>query len=837
MGVLDMLNRIRNLTPTKEKVTEKVTTAIEERDSEVRTPSPTRANVLAKVEKVLEERPPIEPEVFTKEDVSLKPGQSITVKYENSQGRIVTAGIHANDFARFQNSLIQSGGRIIKIESGDVRQGLLYSAPTTEEYKGTLREHYSKYGTVPKSFKDQFGPPIPMKIGSGVVLPNVPSDIYTTGLTDKYIQLSYETSIGAKGMGVAARELRNMFNEYSTIDWAKANMVFDNPLTAKKESLSWSDLKKDEPSLFLEKTRTGFSVVHDPVKWRNLESERAWKEKDWGYLAGSFFSDVFSPERVEHARRSLFESPAWTPAGSQAWTEYEKGIDRLYASGHYEYHSAFKDKDFLKIGSRVLSSPIGSTLTLYGAGKIFGLASLTSFLSKPVAYVGKHAISRAGLIGGGVTAIGGYQIGKSLLSAHSEGTLDKELGRMALTLPLNIASFYYGYRSGASYTPKTHIVSHKDMGVTVGRRYLFEYPKGTPRFYYGKTGVMSPESAWSFYQGYAPRGRTWWGESEIPQLSEFTQTRTNYLSYKPFQDVTYTSRWGSKFFVETGKGWSPKTSYEPSPFELSTRVWPKPKPFRAYETYYRFFYGQKPLVSIINRPVIIKPFKPFHKTAKDILKPDNSFKGVTTGTGGQQSILKPPKLVTETKTVVKTEKLGDVKLENRFKDLKQVYKTKNIQALKTVSGLSYIPRVSYIPIQLKKTDTKQRKAFYPLYSFKQADAQMQRKKLGKNLIYAPISLQAQAQSFAPVSLQTQLQTQAQRVDIAYIPVSLTKSPNKSVLFPFLPEVTLKGLKPGKDSDLFDKKYRFRKWTSDPFKLPDILKTRTKKRQKPLKIRF
>ena len=94
----------------------------------------------------------------------------------------------------------------------------------------------------------------------------------------------------------------------------------------------------------------------------------------------------------------------------------------------------------------------------------------------------------------------------------------------------------------------------------------------------------------------------------------------------------------------------PRQPYEPSPFEISTKVFPKPKLYRSYETYFFVVAYQKPLFTITKKPVFLKP--PIRKSVKDFVKPPPPDTIIKKGGKGQQIILEPPKVKTVQKDIV-----------------------------------------------------------------------------------------------------------------------------------------------------------------------------------------
>jgi len=274
--------------------------------------------------------------------------------------------------------------------------------------------------------------------------------------------------------------------------------------------------------------------------------------------------------------------------------------------------------------------------------------------------------------------------------------------------------------------PKVEVIQNMIKGDVTAQKYLFRIGN-RPILRYGQKYVMSPRQAWDISMAHAPKGKTWWGESEIPRLDQFTQTRQDYLAWKPAQK-TYTTKWGNKLFVETGAGWQPQTGQRWLP---STKVYPKPKLYRSYETHYVVIDFTPYIMKMKgwDFKIIPKPKKPFIKTVKDVIKPDKVIEknfGMGQGSGRQQTILKPPKL----KTVQK------LKLDTITK-VKGVEIAVPKQLLKPVTRYKYMGTMQKLASKMSMF-----KGLKQAYTVKSTFAQAQA------LRFAPVYATAYAQSYA-----------------------------------------------------------------------------------------
>ena len=409
------------------------------------------------------------------------------------------------------------------------------------------------------------------------------------------------------------------------------------------------------------------------------------------------------------------------------------------------------------------------------------------------------------------------------------------------TIGLQVGSAYLGYKTIQSYKPKWDVkyIQRSNKETLSAQKYLTNIGD-RPLFHYGRklsATRMSPRAAWDMSQAYAPKGETWWGTSDIPRLAQYSQARLDYLSYKPPMK-TYTTRWGNKLFVETGKGWQPQTGKR---FLPSKEVLPKPLPHsRAYQTHYFVVSYNKPL------PIRIFPkSKPFHKSVKDIIKSDKTIeKTFGMGQGSKtQTILKPPKVKTvqklkldtivETKTkslvvpksllkpVVRYKYMGTMQKQiaktHQFKGLKQIYQNKKVVLQKPkMATLTFSSLQKSIQQQVSSQKSKLASESIQKQLLKQSQDKEQSSLLGVIPVSASASLYGQV--YAPVHAQ-QI---ASALDISKVTVpkmkqqQLSKQQNSFLLLP----------DPGfpKRKQIFyqynkiGKKYKYRE-----FKIKDILK--------------
>jgi len=477
-----------------------------------------------------------------------------------------------------------------------------------------------------------------------------------------------------------------------------------------------------------------------------------------------------------------------------------------------------KQKNFAEF---YLTSPMGVIGTSYAGGAIIGkgLGLATATFGTKVG---------AGLrIATGAT-LGGLAVSSSLPSIkRAIDTGDAgELINVGAGFTTAIVSGYAGAKSiMRPSAPKVEVVQNMIKGEITGQKYLFSIGK-RPIFRYGAKQVMTPRQAWDISMAHTPKGRTWWGESEIPRIAQFSKARTDYLNYKPFQNNTYTTRWGNKLFVETGAGWQPQTGKRWLP---STEVYPKPKLYRSYETKFIVIDFTPYIMKMKGWDFKIIPSKPkpFHKTVKDVIKTDKSIekslgigKGQGSGQQQTQTLLKPPKLktvqklkldtITEVKgvkiavpkqllkQVSKYKYMGTMQKQalkmNMFKGLKQAYKVKTnfaqAQALKFApvykSAYAQAFKQAYRFAPALKYD------FAPALKFKQAKMSAFASASLSRQAYATVQLPAMAQASAqmPAFDLSLVQTTQTELKQSY---KKTKLPTNAISTPKTPAFTSKSL--------------------------------------------
>ena len=332
------------------------------------------------------------------------------------------------------------------------------------DYRTRALEHYkTKYretGYIPWRVRQQ-------------IKQQVPSEIYKYRLYPEYTRAVYEQSIGVdtSAKRILEKKYKSEFEKRQTISWAKKNLVFIDPDT--NEEVTFTELKKKEPALYLKKTSKGFIVEYDPVRWQQEENKK--HEGDLGYYILKGISSIFSTERATIAAEQLFGTGE--PTVQEGMVQYYgKRKERYLAESQYRYSQLAAKGDTLGIVLRGVSSPAASIPIAYGIGIGFGVFSQTSLGMTSLATVKGIAVTPTTIVGIGAGSYFAGSVGLSLYDVYSkEGVegLRKSIRDMGVVAPLQVMGFKAGYQAGVVYSPKV-----KAIGRGVIETY---YTKVAPR--------------------------------------------------------------------------------------------------------------------------------------------------------------------------------------------------------------------------------------------------------------------------------------------------------------------------------------------------------------------
>jgi hypothetical protein len=452
-----------------------------------------------------------------------------------------------------------------------------------------------------------------------------------------------------------------------------------------------------------------FKSLPDEEKIRFAEKHYDYKpptpesEKDTGTWWGKAISWFLMP--VSEHYQVLKEQFIGTP--QYGYKEVERQHDVLFTgiqTSEKIYTDLWKSGDWLGIGGRVISSTPGLVSMSFGIGTVTKTFAVSSIGSKKLFNIGLFkksvSVTPSKIVDIGITTGFGTSLGLGGVSAFQQGNIKDWMGTMALSFPL----VYYGYKSSKPVSKpvvgKEVLVKYGEGGYVEavgGRKYIELFGK---QISYGKKIAFIPKRG---TQSFATNIRS---NMLIPVkptgLATYTAIKWGYLPeiFKPQVKIfSLKTNYKQDIFVEPFKKYIPKED------KLSNLVFPKPKVYRAYETYYRYIIINKPWVMLTKKPSYIK-IKPFHKTTKDIIKSDKQISKDLKKQGGQiqrdgtitiqkTQTIQTPKIKTETITIPKTllkpvtryGYLQEVKLEQKFKGLDQAYKQSYNQMQKQANKL------------------------------------------------------------------------------------------------------------------------------------------------------
>jgi hypothetical protein len=499
------------------------------------TPPPEGARSTAPVEEKKPEEKTVFPEptiVDTSETQEFKPKQQVIVTFETQKGEIVHASYPAHRAKELiDRNISEAGYRVVSLKHGGTDE-TFYKAPTSLEYttqvKASLREQYHPSEPVPRFYREQ-------------IETQIPEDIKKLGLSEDFIRFSYESFLGVKSEKDVEVELTKQIQSKQDIDFYKTEGVFDNPLTPDvEERLSWSELKKIDPAVFLEETEQGVAVKYDPVRWQREEHDRAVREGDIGFLAGEYLSSVFSPEYVQIAWEQISGTYGQPDHGYIQRDQYDDPAgfwgerkDYLLATGHYEYSQAYKEGDVGKIAIRAISSPIPSTLLTLGVSKGIGILSNLKIGTKPLIVTRIGAVTPTTIATGAIVTVGTVGIGSNLASASEKQGVEgvrQELGKLGLMLPIYYMAGRVGYESGVIASAKYQNVGQQAKDLVL-RGYQKYTPKSIQRvFTTAKHHVVHPTDV-AFISRLTPGfvKRFGYKSREFFKNIEFQKSRQAYL--------------------------------------------------------------------------------------------------------------------------------------------------------------------------------------------------------------------------------------------------------------------------------------------------------------------
>jgi len=406
---------------------------------------------------------------------------SLNISWETSSGESKKVVGTSTNILDIQRQIQSKGGRITTIT--DTSGKSFFSTPTTSEIITAEKKTYQKTKIIPNYVSSQVETPLEL-INQGLITDS------------QYKRLSYEASIGVKTQEQANKELNQIINQNRDVNWWKQYGEFK----VEGKKVSWSDVKKREPDVYISKTDKGIKIYQDPVRWRKEKHDVAVKQKDYGYLIGEQIAPIFSPESWENVVKEFrgetysYKSEDWQKimlGGKTSKQVYEES----QAKGVYEYSKAFERKDIVAIGARALSTPIPNIALGYGLGGAVGYGSkavggyVASRFPQVAGFAARNPIIARAVgvgVGGALVAPEVIDIGRTYQTNPNKAVL------RGLNLTAMFGGMSVGYGAGvkayAKRTPKSFLGSEGKVNPFV-KKQVSKLERGVTQIY-SKTGMQ-----------------------------------------------------------------------------------------------------------------------------------------------------------------------------------------------------------------------------------------------------------------------------------------------------------------------------------------------------------
>ena len=282
---------------------------------------------------------PPEPEVYQSQD-PLRPSESVTITYEKPDGELGTITTVARSIDAY-NRYIENkyGGRIITITSNRSKD-VIYKAPTSVEWEKTMKEWHKKqfvrHGYVPEEVREQI---------------TLPSEY--EGVKDRSrLEYLFEQRAFEQYLGVSTPQYKYEMEQLLGGDEYYMKYI----ARYGKDELSFAEVKKREPAVYLEKDKYGqYQLVYDVTRWAEKEhSKLGLVEKAalgfsggvlsvfdfdfWGAVAGGRGAEYFYEKEYETMKKVK------SGKGFEAWVSvqapaYETVVLPLVTAGTFRYIS------------------------------------------------------------------------------------------------------------------------------------------------------------------------------------------------------------------------------------------------------------------------------------------------------------------------------------------------------------------------------------------------------------------------------------------------------------------------------------------------------------------
>jgi len=428
--------------------------------------------------------------------------------------RLVASGITSQYY--------EDVGEITFPEFTSEKTGKTYESKTFKHGEESYEDIVSHIeGRSKKVLQDEYvasGYDVPERVEEQIT---IPPGVVSAGLGEEYLKGVYETSIGYKpevpegfvgpvaAPGMAGFESLYHAKTVGSEEWVKEHGEFLVGEGEDQETKTWKELRDEYgPAMTLEyEEGVGYQPKYDVEGHIKREHERAEKEGDWGFLIGETVAPFFSRETWIGGIKDLMAGKPGTFYQDRDLSDFElkelvlpkEPVKGDAATGFYEYSRAVEEGDVLKIGGRLLETPLPNLLLGMGMGAAIGYGS---------------------------KAVGGFVAGRlpglsTVAAAHPIATTTLKLGVMgAFIAPpvYDIATTFE--RDKAEGMLKSMNLAAMIAGMTAGHRIgTSAYAKRTPTSFLGSEGRVNPFIKKQITK-ISTGSKELWGKTGLPSAME-----------------------------------------------------------------------------------------------------------------------------------------------------------------------------------------------------------------------------------------------------------------------------------------------------------------------------
>lgn len=356
-----------------------------------------------------------EQDVKSKFNVVSKPiknlNKTFLVIWEKPSGETVRVLVKGNALEKTIKDIPSTfNGRVLQIREATGDKKIFYNVPSSSEIGSAYTKTYEETGIVPFVIKKEI---IQMMEREH---PEEWKQYKMLGLEDEFVRYTYEKSLGI----TPKKSFTDIFNRraWSNEEWVRRYGTFK----VNGKEVTWSELKRKEPALYLEKTDSGqYLPTYDYSKWHKEYGKQAIKQVG---------KPLYYAKEYMLGYSQIYEPKFWASAIFGG----KKGLNEYIGKKEYEYTKKIESGKGLESWGELQypawENVIGPFLTVAGGSALFaGIGKLGEggqILSKYLPYVvGTAFFSTAGAEIGYTAAMHKEE---PLLGFGSKEAFEKELG-------------------------------------------------------------------------------------------------------------------------------------------------------------------------------------------------------------------------------------------------------------------------------------------------------------------------------------------------------------------------------------------------------------------------